>query len=520
MLAELDWVIELRRRPSRHRAADALPAQVLSLVHRAPGRLERARAGARQRAAARRELRGAVARSVDRALEAPRINRCERARYTARPRSAAGPSRAAALSPRPATRTRAHAEGRHSHPRRTRQAQGRARATVDQPRREVAARIKEAREFGDISENAEYDDAKNEQAMLEARIACSRRSCAGDRDRADELVDRVVRVGSVVHVKDEKTGKSARYTIVGSAEAKPAENKLSNESPVGQGAGRPQAQRDRLDHRTPRARAQAQDHEDRVGLSAPGLAGGPADETSRGAPRDRSSPPGAAKLERLRAAGVEPFPHRFPASSRSRQCAPRTPGSRRARRPTSRIASRGGCRAPRPGQDGLSRPRRPFGADAAAGPRRRAREERIRAAAAPRPRRSDRGRRDGVRTRRGELTLRVTGYALLAKSLRPPPDKHHGLTDVETRFRQREARSDRQRGGPRAVHHPRRGSSRAVRRLLDDAGFIEVETPILQPLYGGARGAAVHDPPQRARPRAVPAHRHRAVPQAPDRRRP
>jgi transcription elongation factor GreA len=100
-------------------------------------------------------------------------------------------------------------------------------------RREVAARIKEAREFGDISENAEYDDAKNEQAMLEARIATLE-----DKLRSATVIDAsdlgtdVVRVGSVVHVKDEG-GKSVKYMIVGSAEASPAELRLSNESPVG-----------------------------------------------------------------------------------------------------------------------------------------------------------------------------------------------------------------------------------------------------------------------------------------------
>ena len=100
-------------------------------------------------------------------------------------------------------------------------------------RREVAARIKEAREFGDISENAEYDDAKNEQAMLEARIAQleDKLRSATVIDASDLSTD-IVRVGSAVHVKDEK-GHSTRYTIVGSAEAKPAEMKLSNESPVG-----------------------------------------------------------------------------------------------------------------------------------------------------------------------------------------------------------------------------------------------------------------------------------------------
>jgi lysyl-tRNA synthetase class 2 len=88
-------------------------------------------------------------------------------------------------------------------------------------------------------------------------------------------------------------------------------------------------------------------------------------------------------------------------------------------------------------------------------------------------------------SRRGELTLRIDAYAVLAKSLRPPPEKHHGLTDVETRFRQREldliANED-----SRALFITRARVISAIRRYLDDAGFIEVETPILQPLYGGA----------------------------------
>ena len=101
-------------------------------------------------------------------------------------------------------------------------------------RREVAERIKEAREFGDIAENSEYDDAKNEQAMLEARIAVVQEKLRmATVIEADDLSTDVVQVGSVVHVKDEKTGTSVKYTIVGSAEAKPADNKLSNESPVG-----------------------------------------------------------------------------------------------------------------------------------------------------------------------------------------------------------------------------------------------------------------------------------------------
>ena len=101
-------------------------------------------------------------------------------------------------------------------------------------RREVAERIKEAREFGDISENSEYDDAKNEQAMLEARIASLEEKLrSASVIDAKDLSNDVVRVGSVVNVKDETSGKSLQYTIVGSTEANPGENKLSNESPVG-----------------------------------------------------------------------------------------------------------------------------------------------------------------------------------------------------------------------------------------------------------------------------------------------
>jgi transcription elongation factor GreA len=101
-------------------------------------------------------------------------------------------------------------------------------------RREVAERIKEAREFGDIAENSEYDDAKNEQAMLEKQIADLE-----DKLRHAKVVDEkhvdtdAVNVGVTVHVKDQKTDKSTKYKIVGSAEANPTENKLSNESPVG-----------------------------------------------------------------------------------------------------------------------------------------------------------------------------------------------------------------------------------------------------------------------------------------------
>ena len=89
------------------------------------------------------------------------------------------------------------------------------------------------------------------------------------------------------------------------------------------------------------------------------------------------------------------------------------------------------------------------------------------------------------RTRRGELSVALDEFALLAKSLRPPPEKHHGLADVETRHRHRELDLMASEE-TRAVFITRAKAIAAIRRFLDDAGFVEVETPVLQPVYGGA----------------------------------
>ncbi len=101
-------------------------------------------------------------------------------------------------------------------------------------RREIAERIRIAREFGDISENAEYDDAKNEQAMLEHRIATLEERLLEARVVEDsEITTDVVSIGSTVRLKDVEANETIEYHIVGSAEANPADHKLSNESPVG-----------------------------------------------------------------------------------------------------------------------------------------------------------------------------------------------------------------------------------------------------------------------------------------------
>lgn len=101
-------------------------------------------------------------------------------------------------------------------------------------RREVAERIKIAVSYGDISENSEYDEAKNEQAFIEGRIITLEKMLRNARIISEAEVDTgVVSIGATVTIRDLEFGDEMDYTIVGSAEADPADNKISNESPVG-----------------------------------------------------------------------------------------------------------------------------------------------------------------------------------------------------------------------------------------------------------------------------------------------
>jgi transcription elongation factor GreA len=102
-------------------------------------------------------------------------------------------------------------------------------------RKEVAERIKVAISYGDISENSEYDDAKNEQAFIEGRVITLEKMLRNARViQEDEVDTESVSVGSTVLLKDIEYNDEVEYTIVGSAESNPLENKISNESPVGQ----------------------------------------------------------------------------------------------------------------------------------------------------------------------------------------------------------------------------------------------------------------------------------------------
>ena len=101
-------------------------------------------------------------------------------------------------------------------------------------RKEIAERIKQAIAFGDISENSEYDEAKNEQAQVEDRInkleTMLRKAVIIDEE---DINTDIVSIGSIVQVNDLEFDEIVEYTIVGSTEADPYELKISNESPVG-----------------------------------------------------------------------------------------------------------------------------------------------------------------------------------------------------------------------------------------------------------------------------------------------
>ncbi|MFA6309442.1 MAG: transcription elongation factor GreA [Clostridia bacterium] len=101
-------------------------------------------------------------------------------------------------------------------------------------RREIAERIKQALSFGDISENSEYDDAKNEQAQVEGRIVTIENMLKNAKliDEDDVSTD-LVSIGSKVKLFDVKYNEEVEYHIVGSTETDPVRSKISNESPVG-----------------------------------------------------------------------------------------------------------------------------------------------------------------------------------------------------------------------------------------------------------------------------------------------
>jgi lysyl-tRNA synthetase class 2 len=193
-----------------------------------------------------------------------------------------------------------------------------------------------------------------------------------------------------------------------------------------------------------------------------------------------------AKLERLRAAGIDPFPHEFdgvvPAARVHEEHAGLEAGEETES--SYRVAGRIHARRGHGGAAFIDLD------DRSGRIQLHAREDVLGKDSFELLTHLDLGDLIGVegiafRSRRGELSLRVTAWQLLAKSLRAPPEKFHGLENVETRYRHREldliANEE-----TRELFMMRARVISAIRRYLDSQDFVEVETPVLQPLYGGA----------------------------------
>ena len=193
-----------------------------------------------------------------------------------------------------------------------------------------------------------------------------------------------------------------------------------------------------------------------------------------------------AKLERLRAAGIEPFPHEFPNRTEIAEVRAAHTGLAAGEETDSRYRVAGRIAARR----GHGRAAFIDIVDGSGRIQLHAREDLLGEESFRHLVELDLGDLIGAEgalfaTRRGELSLRLEDWALLAKSLRPLPDKYHGLEDVELRYRHREldliANAE-----VRELFRKRAAAVSAVREWLHARGFLEVETPILQPLYGGA----------------------------------
>ena len=227
-----------------------------------------------------------------------------------------------------------------------------------------------------------------------------------------------------------------------------------------------------------------------------------------------------AKLDALRDDGIEPYPYRFDRSATLGELRRRhgelEPGTETDEHVARR---RAGPADPAPGPAHLRHDPRPRGEHPA-----------VRLAEGRRRRRHGTGRTTStsatgsastgvvMTTNKGELSVKVDRVELLAKALRPLPDKWKGLSDVDTRYRQRYVDLIVNEDARRAFE-VRHAVIASIRRSLADRGFIEVETPVLHVEAGRRPRPPVRHPPQRARHGPLPAHRPRAAPEAADRRR-
>ena len=354
-------------------------------------------------------------------------------------------------------------------------------------RQGVAQRIQQAKELGGTVDNAEYEVAKNEQAFIEGRILTVENTIKNailipdDRKPSGK-----VEVGSEVTIKD-SAGKEHTYTIVGISEADPSEGKISNESPVGQALlGRKKGQQAEV--QTPFRLYQVHCRKNFLaGVGGATVTRRPDfqnDTTEQGA--RRIAPGQAEKATCPRHRPVPSTVSSHPYQPGSRGLVPEGRGWQGRGLPQPQEAR--GCRphhgSARHGQGRFPRPTRRF-SRLQVHLRSDVLEESYRLMET-----LDLGDFLGVegsmfRTRRGEITLRARNIVLLAKAHRPPPEKWHGLRDVEIRYRQRYldliANPD-----VKTVFQNRSRIISTVRSFMDGLGYIEVETPVMVPVAAGA----------------------------------
>src|SRR3954449_4666986 len=373
----------------------------------------------------------------------------------------------------PHRRTAPDAEGRHPHPRRPREPQEGDRAPLHRqaPRGRRAhqggprvrghlgeLRVRRRQERAGHARGA--DRLARGQAALGVR---DRRDRAVQRRRARRLArqrqGRVVREVAQVHDRRLDGGEPGREQAL---------QRVAR----GQGPRRPQAQRPGHRAAAQRQGPQAQDHQDRSRVVA--------DEQPSELLAVRRR-----KLEALREEGIEPFPHAFPGVRPVAQVKAPYDDLPAGEETDDRVRVAGRLAARR----GQGKAAFLDLVDRSGRIQLHARVDVLGEEAFERLLSFDLGDLIGAdgtvfRSRRGELSLRLEGYTLLAKSLRPPPEKHHGLTDVETRFRHRELDLIANEEA-RELFMTRAKVITAVRAFLDARGFVEVETPVLQPIYGG-----------------------------------
>ena len=357
-------------------------------------------------------------------------------------------------------------------------------------RREVNERIRHAKEFGDISENAEYEDAKQEQAFVEGRIMKveamirSARIIEADDSPADE-----VHLGATVRIKESKGAEAREFVIVGSTEADPTNNRLSNESPLGNALiGRRKG--DIVDVNTPGGMRQYK-------IEAIGSKKRPQAEESfltrleseeRGRREAELREARRENLAALRELGHDPFlVTRFDVTAHAADVAERFAALSADGASDDTVALAGRIMALRKMGKNV------FFADLIDRTGKLqlyVRKDAVGDAAFAAFDTLDIGDVVGAsgtvfRSKAGELTLRVAAFEVLVKALLPLPDKWHGLTDVDKRIRQRyldlivnpEVRD---------VFMTRSRILAEMRRFIDARGFLECETPTLLHVAGGA----------------------------------